>query len=1372
MLLKAWRRLLPRHARKGARSCPPVCRRPAKLFVEVLEDRVLLSTLMVATVTDSATFKAGDGSLRGEIAAAKSGDTIQFSSSLAGQTINLTDGELLLNKNLSILGLTTNGTPGITINAGGKSRIFDVEGGTSGISVNLQNLTVKSGAANQGAGLFINDSAGTVTLTNLNITGNIAVGAAGANGANGVFPARATQPGMPGHDAQGGGVFFQGGPAATLVISNSTLQNNRVNGGSGGQGGNGGVNTLGSPSGVGVGGAGGSGGAAEGGGLYVNGGNVLLNLDTIKNNSLTGGQGGMGGAGNVTASTHGGKNAAGGSGGSGGAAFGGGLYVNRGSIQLQSVTVSGNTANGGTGNIGGPGGNMAKGSPAPSGASGFGGPAEGGGVFVLASSIVIGNSALIGNVANGGGSPTSPGSAFGGALTIPNGDAQLFNDTIALNAVTPGAGPASNALAESFGGGLADLGGNLQLTNDTLANNTASAGFFSNGQPGINAFNAFGGALANLAGTVELANTIFAFNNDQNPLGTGAEIYGTINSSSHDLIDNDSDFGLFTPGVGDLVGVPPNLAPLGFYAGATETMPLLPGSPGIDAGANSFQGPATIPGLADWYRGEGNAADSAGTNKGTIVGGVSFTPGVVGQAFNFNGQGSYIDLGTGLDILGTGAFAVAAWVKTTATGGMILNQRDPTNYNGEYALSLNGGKVAWSTFGNNQSGFNVTSNETVSDGKWHYVVGVRLADGTGQIYIDGKLDNSQTPVQGAIPVPLGSGFHVYIGEDVRNAVDENPSAPNNFIGQIDEVQIYHQALTAAQIQSLAVPLYTATGLGPTGAWPTTLPGLVSWLPADGNYADAAGSNPGTPIGGVRFTTGMAGQAFQLDGSSGKISIADSPSLDSRSFTVGGWFQLTQAPAAGSQAELASKYDGNYHGWILAVGSNLVPLLAVAAAPSGSGSSPGVVSLTSSTPLALNKWYYIAATYDGTNATLYVNGQAVASGTLPGGYTPSATPLVIGAESWFNALYLAGKVDNFVFCNQALTPAEVGLLSIPVPTDQRGGARSVGPQGDIGATEYQYDLSVLDSGPSTVTIGNPITYTLTVTNKGLDPVPSVTLTDTLPPGETFQSLSLPAGWVQGVPSGQNRLAFSGPGLAPGASARFVLTATVNGATTPGTILINTASVGPVTEEANAANNMATVATTVANLISPTPSGVDIKGQPTNGVVGQPIGGPITVSVVNTNGNTVPGSSIPVTLAIASGPAGAVLGGTTTVETVNGVATFRDLTLNEPGTYTLEATGGTLTPDFSNPFTIAAVSPPPAPPSPPPPSPLAPALSVPSLLGFVNALLKGMEAENADGSTTLTDSLFGLPLLVSTFDASGHLVSVTFLGMNVTGLFVGR
>ena len=46
----------------------------------------------------------------------------------------------------------------------------------------------------------------------------------------------------------------------------------------------------------------------------------------------------------------------------------------------------------------------------------------------------------------------------------------------------------------------------------------------------------------------------------------------------------------------------------------------------------------------------------------------------------------------------------------------------------------------------------------------------------------------------------------------------------------------------------------------------------------------------------------------------------------------------------------------------------------------------------------------------------------------------------------------------------------------------------------------------------------------------------------------------------------------------------------------------------------------------------------------------------------------------TLSIAGGPAGATLGGTTTVAVQNGLATFSNLTLPVVGTYTLSAIDG--------------------------------------------------------------------------------------------------
>ncbi len=66
-----------------------------------------------------------------------------------------------------------------------------------------------------------------------------------------------------------------------------------------------------------------------------------------------------------------------------------------------------------------------------------------------------------------------------------------------------------------------------------------------------------------------------------------------------------------------------------------------------------------------------------------------------------------------------------------------------------------------------------------------------------------------------------------------------------------------------------------------------------------------------------------------------------------------------------------------------------------------------------------------------------------------------------------------------------------------------------------------------------------------------------------------------------------------------------------------------------------------------------------------------------------------------------------------------------------------------------------------PAPPPP----PVLNVPPLLAFLDELLGSTETMNADGTETITDSLFGIPLVVSTFDAQGNLVSATLFGFTI-------
>jgi hypothetical protein len=81
--------------------------------------------------------------------------------------------------------------------------------------------------------------------------------------------------------------------------------------------------------------------------------------------------------------------------------------------------------------------------------------------------------------------------------------------------------------------------------------------------------------------------------------------------------------------------------------------------------------PAAIPSPVHWWRGDGNALDSATGQPGTISNGVTYVPGRFGQAFKMDGTpGSLVELGRNIVHFGTNDFTVAFWFKTTSTNVM------------------------------------------------------------------------------------------------------------------------------------------------------------------------------------------------------------------------------------------------------------------------------------------------------------------------------------------------------------------------------------------------------------------------------------------------------------------------------------------------------------------------------------------------------------------------------------------------------------------------------------------------------------------------------------------------------------------------------
>ena len=114
-------------------------------------------SLAAATLLVTSTADSGPGSLRNTIDAANAGDTIEFSSSIYGQSIILTSDELLLVKDVIISGpgptqmhvtrSTAVGTPAF--------RIFDI---APGLTVTIQGLTISNGLATFTGGAIRNYS--------------------------------------------------------------------------------------------------------------------------------------------------------------------------------------------------------------------------------------------------------------------------------------------------------------------------------------------------------------------------------------------------------------------------------------------------------------------------------------------------------------------------------------------------------------------------------------------------------------------------------------------------------------------------------------------------------------------------------------------------------------------------------------------------------------------------------------------------------------------------------------------------------------------------------------------------------------------------------------------------------------------------------------------------------------------------------------------------------------------------------------------------------------------------------------------------------------------------------------------------------------
>ena len=222
-----------RHAFIGVdlgHPCMKSCRRVLGALTIALLGLLLVSAsaaqaaIIIVVNTSDGAEPGPAGSLRRAISAASTGDTIDFAAGLA--TINLTSGELLINKNLTINGPGANllsvqrssasGTPAF--------RIFDIA--SASISVTLSGLTIANGSA--GGGLYGGGilNYGTLALANSTLSGNSALVGGGIYNSNGTLTVANTT--LSGNTTTNTGFFGGGGiyNIGTLTVTSTTLSGN------------------------------------------------------------------------------------------------------------------------------------------------------------------------------------------------------------------------------------------------------------------------------------------------------------------------------------------------------------------------------------------------------------------------------------------------------------------------------------------------------------------------------------------------------------------------------------------------------------------------------------------------------------------------------------------------------------------------------------------------------------------------------------------------------------------------------------------------------------------------------------------------------------------------------------------------------------------------------------------------------------------------------------------------------------------------------------------------------------------------------------------------------------------------------------------
>jgi hypothetical protein len=173
------------------------------------------------------------------------------------------------------------------------------------------------------------------------------------------------------------------------------------------------------------------------------------------------------------------------------------------------------------------------------------------------------------------------------------------------------------------------------------------------------------------------------------------------------------------------------------------------------------------------------AADSAGDNDATVVGGTTWQPssGLIDGALKLNGVDGCLIAGPVLNPAG-GSFSIVAWIKGDVPGQVFVSQQAAANW-----LSTDvQGRLKTELSGTGQDSNPLQSHTVITDGDWHRI-GFVWDGSYRSLYVDSVVVANDTQ-----PDLEGSQNSIYIG------VGKDYATGTFFSGLIDDVRIYNRVV--------------------------------------------------------------------------------------------------------------------------------------------------------------------------------------------------------------------------------------------------------------------------------------------------------------------------------------------------------------------------------------------------------------------------------------------------------------------------------------------------------------------------------------------------------------------------------------------------